>query len=108
MKTTILFILLSFPFLQKHIPPKILIYSHSNYNDQNGIACVVYNQKLYCMEWFGNPVSKEKQWKINEVDECTFGGPNSTFQEDFKDSEDAINEIQKQLLKIRKLPVPPE
>lgn len=110
MKTIILFILLAFPILQEQIPPTLKIISHSNYSDQNGIACVLYNKKFYCMKWFGNDnlVLKEKRWVIKQVNECGFGGPNSIFQVDFNDSEEAKNEILTQLLRNRKFPAPPK
>lgn len=107
MKTTILFTFLAFSFLQKQIPPRVKVLSHSNYKNHNGIACVLYNEKIYTMKWFGveNSISNEKIWLIDQQDKCFFGGPTSDFQEDFKDSRKAKKEILVQLLKPKKIPL---
>ena len=108
MKTTILFMLLAFPFLHKHIPPKTLIISHSKYKAATGIACVLYHEKVYYMEWFQNPVLKAKEWKIKEVNGCNLWDRNSILKEDFKDSRRTRKEIQKQLSQIRSTVPHPE
>jgi hypothetical protein len=111
MKTSILFVILAFTsLLQKQTDPKVLIILHSTYNNNNGIACVAYGDVLYSMKWFGieNSVSKEKRWEIKQVNECSFGGPNSDFQEDSIDSKEAKDEITMQLLRVIKAPNHPE
>lgn len=110
MKTTILFIFLAALF-QQEIPPKALVFSHSNYKNQNGIACVLYNEKFYSMKWFGiDNDHKVKRWVITEVNECGFGGPNSAFQEETNQPEKAPAEIltQLELLQFKNPPIHPE
>jgi len=104
MKITILFLLASFNMLAQEIPPVATVFSQSDLKNQNGIACVLYNKKFYSMKWFGiDSVNKAKKWVITEVIACTFGGPNSAFQNVIDEPVEATAEIQMQLLNIRNL-----
>lgn len=109
MKTTILFIVLASTLLHHPIPPKAIVFSHSNYKNQNGVACVWYNKKLYSMKWFGiDTINKKKRWEIIEVDECEIGDPNSGFKNVINNPVKATDEIQIQLSKIGKVLRHPE
>jgi hypothetical protein len=65
MKTSILFIILAFIIVAKTNWSKVLIISHSNYNNNNGIACVAYGD-VY-IPWNGLVLKilflKKKRWK---------------------------------------------
>ena len=111
MKKTILFLLVSFTMLSQEIPPKTLVFSHSNYKNINGMACVLYNKKFYNMKWFGiDNDHKKKRWAITEVNECNFGGPIYGFLDEISDPEEAPAEIltQLELLKFKNPPIHPE
>jgi hypothetical protein len=108
MKTTILFLLVSLTMLSQEIPPKTLVFSHSNYGNINGMACVLYNKKFFNMKWFGiDNVNKEKRWEITEVNECNFGIPIYGFQDEINEPEEAPAEILMQL-KLLKFKNPPK